>query len=418
VQVTACRQNQSTPVDVSVAILRAPAAVITFSNPSKRRMDWTVENAQTFGAPVLPRRMIVRVGGQQSLMIRVECFTDRQSFTKSFSITEEFEEKFHVLMQVIWNFGYRQILVQLPDRDFHILRTTHDERYTVKSRPPSRMDWEHVVSDRSRPTVLDPEHDAPLLYALDLTTANGVVLAPMADKFRQLNHLIGMALKSISDYTETGSPVHIIDAGCGKAYLSIALYYVLTNRGVDCTLLGIDSNPHVIEHANNVVRQLGFKSAAFHTCDISDVPDQQPCTLLIALHACDVATDLALHLGIRTKARSILVAPCCHHYVQKQLSRIDSPDFIIPILEDGITKERFGDILTDVMRRDLVRSMGYDAHLIEFISLEHTHKNILLRAEYVGDRHNERYFRRFKTMSEFWGASPYLVKLIDPVQTL
>lgn len=402
------------PRDISAAILRAPAAVVTFSNPSKRRTDWTPQNAAKYGAPVLPRRMIVRIGGQQTLMVRVECFTDRQSFTKGFSITEDFEEQFHNLMLEIWNFGYRQVLVQLPDRDFHILRTTHDERYTIKSRPPSRVDWDHVVSDRSRPAMLDPESDAPLLYALDLTTANGVVLAPMADKFRQLNHLIGMALQSISDLTEGGSPIHIIDAGCGKAYLSIALYYVLTNRGIQCTLLGIDSNPHVIDHANNVVRHLGFQNAVFANCGIADVPSQQPCTLLIALHACDTASDMALHLGLRTKAQSILVAPCCHHFVQKQMTRVDTEIHLSPMLEDGITKERLGDLLTDVMRRDLVRAHGYDAHLIEFISLEHTQKNILLRAERVGDRHNERYFRNFKSMRSFWGVAPFLAELVEP----
>jgi len=350
--------------------------------------------------------------GQQNLRLKIETFTDRQSFTKSFHIVDQFEEEFHQFLQEVWQFGFRQILVQLPDRDFHILRTTHDDRYTMKSRLASKLDWDHLAADKPKSTMLHPENDAALLYALDLTTANGIVLAPMADKFRQLNHLIDMTLKTISDHIERGSPVHIIDAGCGKAYLSIALYYVLNSRGIQCSLLGIDTNPHVIEHANAVVRTLEFQHAVFHNCNITDVPDSQPCTLLIALHACDTATDHALHLGIRTNANAILVAPCCHHHVQQQMVKSESAAFVSPILEDGITKERLGDIITDVMRRDLVRSRGYDAHLIEFISLEHTQKNILIKAEKIGDRHNARHFREFNTMKEFWGVSPFLSNLI------
>jgi hypothetical protein len=280
---------------------------------------------------------------------------------------------------------------------------------------------------------------------MDLATADGRIKAPMADKFRQVNHMLGRIANSeqraasseLNRYSrdlfrhsrESGNPVlaprfrggdiqHrggddsrefvVVDAGCGKAYLSLSLVYVMERMGRKVRLIGIDSNPKVIEHCRQVAQEMGFAGAEFHQGGISEVGKgltPPHCDMLIALHACNTATDDALELGLKLSAKTMLVAPCCHHEVQKQLSKERVPSWARPLLDDGITKERLGDLLTDTMRRDILRWKGYDAHLEEFISLEHTQKNVLLRAERKStDDATERWRLSVEAMIEAWGV--------------
>lgn len=374
--------------------LSQPQGIITFSKTVKWA-QWTPQHVAAFGAPTLPKRIVLEWDG----VVATECFTEKQAFKK-------IHEGAEVLLQtlsLLWVVEYGQMLVQTPTFDLHVLRK--GDRVTIKERPASRLHWSSPTQniertgstvaqpdERRAPHALDVVHDAALLEQIDLLTIEGTIRASMADKYRQLNHLLGMveALDLVREL-KTGSVLHVIDAACGKAYLSLALTYVLKKRGIHVHLLGVDTNPHVIEHNRTVAARLGFSKAEFVVASIADVykpadgssgTDATKCDLLIALHACDTATDEAIVLGIRTNALAMLIAPCCHHHVQKQLrtSSKNALPALQPLLEDGIVRERLGDMLTDVMRRDIVRSYGYEAHLEEFIALEHTMKNILLKA--------------------------------------
>lgn len=373
--------------------------VATFSAPAHDH-GWTSGDVAMFGAPIMPRKITLKRTGD---VVRCESQTDRQHFTKMS------RNDVTVIAERLAGLPYRQVLIQTPERDLHVMRSARKpERFTVKERPPSRLDWSDPAGDRVKQHPLLPERDATLLHALDLATADGVVRTPMADKFRQLNHLITIAL-TLDALTVGPRPLTIIDAGCGKAYLSLALYHVLKNEGADVHLLGIDSNPAVIDHCRSVASDLGFANARFDVGRIEDLAAES-CDVLIALHACDTATDAALLAGLNASAGAMLVAPCCHHYVQTQLHRDRVPEGARPLLDDGITRERLGDLLTDTMRRDILRAFGYDAHLEEFISLEHTMKNVLLKAERRSGTFDIGLYDKVLAMADLWGARPKLLE--------
>jgi len=338
--------------------------------------------------------------------IRKESFTQKQSFTAPSG------ERIVSVMEALaplFEREFKQILVQTPEADVQILRSSDLATTTVKQAPPSKLKWTEVATDRTKQKALTPEHDLDLLVALDLATADGKIKPSMADKYRQVNHLL-------LRWTPVGNgPVRIVDAGCGKAYLSLSLMYVLQRAGREVFVHGIDANQHVVDHCIGVARELGLVNARFTCARIGDLIANESCDLLIALHACDTATDEALALGISMKAKALLVAPCCHHEVQKQLRKESVPEYARPLLEDGITKERLGDLLTDTMRRDILRSLGYDAHLEEFIALEHTQKNILLKAEFrnTNERDRTQWADRVRSMIKEWGAAPRLMSFVS-----
>lgn len=374
--------------------------VATFSAPAHDH-GWTLDDVAMFGAPDMPKKVTLKRTGD---VVRCESQTDRQHFTKMSN------NDVALVAERLAGLPYRQVLIQTPERDLHIMRSAKKlERLTVKERPPSRLDWNDTTGDRVKQHPLLPERDAALLHALDLATTDGAIRTPMADKFRQLNHLITIALTLDALAVRTRS-LTIIDAGCGKAYLSLALYHVLKNGGTDVRLLGIDSNPAVIAHCRSVASRLGFENARFDVGRIEDLAAES-CDLLIALHACDTATDAALLAGLKSSAHAMLVAPCCHHYVQTQLHRDRVPGGTRMLLDDGITRERLGDLLTDTMRRDILRAFGYEAHLEEFISLEHTMKNVLLKAERRSGTFDIGQYDKVLATADLWGARPKLLEL-------
>lgn len=389
------------PTPIAERLSTDTPCILTFSKPMGKGA-WSDAASTALGVPVRPERAVLR----RDASLRVECFTARQSFTSNHGVEEASQ-----LASMLWDAGYVQLLMQTPDADLQVLHSA--KRTTVRTLPPSRTTWDKVTADRVKPRPLEPERDAALLHALDLATSEGTVLAPMADKYRQLNHLIDIALAL--DMCKAEGTIRIIDAGCGKAYLSLALVHVLRRMGRDVSLLGIDTNPHVIEHAQRVADALGQTASRFVVGRIADVPQHLSAAsdqriLLIALHACDTATDEALHVGLTLRVDAMLVAPCCHHFVQKQLRKDRVPAETRMLLDDGITKERLGDLLTDTMRRDIVRAHGYAAHLEEFIALEHTLKNVLLKAERRRDVAVP-HLDAVRDMSTRWGVHPRLLEL-------
>lgn len=347
--------------------------------------------------------------------LRIVRFTERQSFTDpAASIAPVLDE----VIERFLNDGWGQALLQTPEADVHILQKFKQGAWkrTVRTGKPSRHDWSNVTRDRVKNRALDPITDASLLNALDISDTAGAIRTGMSDKYRQICHLIDIVRASIMT-----QHVRLVDAGCGKAYLSLALAYVLEREGCTVHLHGVDANAHVIEHCRNVATQIGLKGASFQCGMINETSlpwanADYATDVLIALHACDTATDDALALALRLNAATILVAPCCHHYVQKQLQRERVPEWARPLLDDGITKERLGDLLTDTMRRDILRSLGYNAHLEEFVSFEHTPKNILLRAvrAAIAEQDRLRHANIVDSMIQRWGVAPRLAELVKP----
>ncbi len=273
---------------------------------------------------------------------------------------------------------FSQVHIQTPQLDQYFRQTAQGMR--SKRTRPSITQWDQVVRhDQSKNYAVNESNATDLLRELGMIGDKGHILSAMQPKYRQINHFIAIA--SGLDVAEN-QDLSVIDCGCGKAYLSIALAYYWTrlcNKTV--RLLGIDSNPDVIESCRKTVHALGLENCEFVASSIDSASIGKDVDLVIALHACDTATDDALALALHHNAKAILAAPCCHHYVNEQLRAVNAPAQASVLLRDGITRERLSDLLTDSMRRDILRSEGYASELIEFVAQEHTTKNIMICAQ-------------------------------------
>lgn len=274
---------------------------------------------------------------------------------------------------------------------------------------PAQTEAPDMRHDRSKNRLLSTE--SPWLRAQGITNARGEVLPTAQDKWRQINkflEIIDALLKS----HPLPPDARIADMGSGKGYLTFALYDFLTQKlGMQPQITGIELRPALVEFCNKTAREAGFEGLHFVAEDIAQYnPDRLD--LLIALHACDTATDLALAKGIHGKASVIVVAPCCHKQVRADMHPHNE---MAPLLRHGILEERQAEILTDGIRALLLESQGYRTQVFEFISTEHTAKNVMITA--VGSprevRREKEALEKVKALKTGFGIGEhYLEKLL------
>ena len=216
----------------------------------------------------------------------------------------------------------------------------------------------------------------PFLIATGVMTENGKVHKAMYRKFRQINRFAEF-VHDVCDHFPTDRPIAIVDYGCGKSYLTFAVRHLLVEKlGLKVDMLGLDANADVIAACNKTKKQLGLQDIRFEQAHIADAKLADSIDLAIWLHACDTATDDALARSVECNAGIILASPCCQHEFYKQVQS----ESLQPLLKHGILRERFAAMLTDALRAQLLEAVGYRSQIIEFIDLEHTAKNLLLRA--------------------------------------
>jgi len=233
-----------------------------------------------------------------------------------------------------------------------------------------------VQHDRSRDYLIPDGTPCPFLIATGIMSAAGRVHAKHYRKFRQINRYVEF-IRDIADRLPDDQPVHVVDFGCGKSYLTFATHYFLTQilkRQAEIT--GLDRRPDVIATCNQIVTTLNLQGVQFEEGDIAEYQPQQHVHLAISLHACDTATDDALASAVAWNADVIFAVPCCQHELASQLARGQQPLFS----NHGILHERFASLATDALRAALLSEVGYDTQVIEFIDMEHTAKNLLIRA--------------------------------------
>ncbi len=217
------------------------------------------------------------------------------------------------------------------------------------------------------------------LYHLDVTDAKGIVIPRMADKYRQINKYLEV-MEGLLKKTLLPESIHVVDMGCGKGYLTFALYDYLKNKlGLSVRGTGVEQREDLVNLCNTVASQCGFDSLRF-VPGLIETYKENSVDILIALHACDTATDDALAIGIKSAASLIVCAPCCHKQIRQQLKGRQSQN---PVLRYGIYKEREYEMVTDTLRALIMEKNQYQSDIFEFISNEHTRKNIML----VGIRH-------------------------------
>ncbi len=241
-----------------------------------------------------------------------------------------------------------------------------------------------TAGQNRKKNYLIPEGTAvPFLVLLGVMTSDGKVISAKYDKFRQINRFlefINDVLPAVTAKTN-GRPLRIADFGCGKSYLTFAVHYFLTQiKKLDVEIIGLDLKKDVIDYCNRITRELNLSGLRFDTGNIDGYAYNHAPDIVITLHACDTATDFALDYAVKHGCKAILSVPCCQHELNAQLSRKDAPAEFQTILRHGIIRERFSALLTDALRADYLESAGYAVQLLEFIDIEHTPKNILIRA--------------------------------------
>ena len=310
---------------------------------------------------------------KQELMFQETCFQGTQVFHKNdtagdlVSLVKRYmEEEFRQLEA--WHMeGRLHVLVSKKGRTTIRFQPSKSEEKTLKPV------MEH---NREKRYILKEGIPVPFLIDLGVQTLEGKIVHARYDKFKQINRYLEFVEDILPTLQKKGT-VHIIDFGCGKSYLTFALYYYLHElKGQDVAITGLDLKQDVIRHCNELAQSYGYEKLQFLHGDIAKYEGCDEVDMVVTLHACDTATDYALQKAMKWNAKVIFSVPCCQHEVNRQIRN----DILEPVLKYGILKERMAAILTDAVRAEVLETAGYDTQILEFIDMEHTPKNLLIRA--------------------------------------
>lgn len=239
--------------------------------------------------------------------------------------------------------------------------------------------------NRVKQYILKEGVPVPFLIDLGVMNEQGKIIHARYDKFRQINRFLEF-IEDILPRLSRDREITILDFGCGKSYLTFAMYYYLRElKGYDVNIIDLDLKTDVIEKCNSLALRYGYEKLHFYHGDIADYEGVSCVDMVVTLHACDTATDYALAKAVEWGAEVILSVPCCQHEVNKQIKN----EMLEPVLRYGILKERMSALITDAVRADLLESKGYDTQILEFIDMEHTPKNLLIRAVRTGKRSDQ-----------------------------
>ena len=234
--------------------------------------------------------------------------------------------------------------------------------------------------NRKKKYILEEGISVPFLIDLGVMTQNGSIVNAHYDKFRQINRFLEY-IEDILPSLPTGRELRILDFGCGKSYLTFAIYYYLkVLKGYPVRITGLDLKEDVIRHCNELAVKYGYDKLEFLCGDIAYYDGCSQVDMVVTLHACDTATDYALAKAVGWGAKVILSVPCCQHELNKQMKN----DLLSPVLHYGILKERMAALMTDGLRAQILEANGYRTQILEFIDMAHTPKNLLIRAVYNG----------------------------------
>lgn len=273
---------------------------------------------------------------------------------------------------------------------------------------PEQEDLQALSHNRTKHYILEEGKPVDFLMGLGVQTPDGRVTKARFDKFRQINRYLEF-IEDVIDELPTDRTIRIIDFGCGKSYLTFAMYYYLHElQHRDIQVTGLDLKTDVIKHCNELAEKLGYDRLKFERGDISTYEGTDVADMVVTLHACDLATDYALDKAVKWGARVILAVPCCQHELNRQITC----DPLKPVLKYGIIKERIAALLTDALRANLLEQQGYETQILEFIDMEHTPKNLLIRAVKKGSM-RPKHSTDIRTVEELLHVAPTLDKLLN-----
>ena len=350
----------------------------------------------------LPVKIKVRpVAMKDKIEYQVSEFIGRKVFHKNYK-KDELKKKITDWMQE----DYKQAQFTMTDATAQILSGKHSQ--TVKYKKCKEVRVQRDLSHNRTKRYILPE-GTPVGFLIDLgvMTKEGKIVRQKYDKYRQINRFLEFVEDILPQLSKEREQT-IIDFGCGKSYLTFAMYYNLKElKGYDIRIIGLDLKEDVIAHCNELKDKYGYGKLSFLVGDIASYTDVDAVDMVVTLHACDTATDYALAKAVQWGAKVILSVPCCQH----EANRMMENELLQPVLQYGILKERMAAIMTDAVRANLLTAKGYDTQILEFIDMEHTPKNLLIRAVYTG-KDSENAAEALKNMEEALHLNLTLNKLL------
>lgn len=307
------------------------------------------------------------------LVFQKTAYKGTQVFHENLSGEELLEELLHEMQG-----NFRQLAAESLDGSLTVLvskkgkvtaKYKENQKNAVKMRP-------ELYHNRVKQYILKEGIPVPFLVDLGIQTREGAIVRAKYDKFKQINRYLEF-VEDVLPVLKGEGAIHIIDFGCGKSYLTFALYYYLHElQKLDVMITGLDLKTDVIHNCNRLVQSYGYDRLQFVQGDIKNFTGSDQVDMVVTLHACDTATDYAIEKAVGWGAKVIFTVPCCQHEVNGQIQN----KLLHPVLKYGLLKERLSAILTDAIRTNLLEEAGYDTQVLEFIEMEHTPKNILIRA--------------------------------------
>lgn len=347
---------------------------------------------------------------RDSLYFQVSRYTDKQVFHENMTAEDALETLSGWILH-----DFRQAQIRMQDEMVTVL-VSKKGKATVKSKKAACIGTQNLEHNRKKQYIIEEGTAVPFMIDLGVMTESGKIIRTHYDKYRQINRFLEF-IEDILPELPTDRTVHIIDFGCGKSYLTFAMYYYLkVLKHYDIRITGLDLKQKVIEDCQALADRYGYDGLQFLCGDIADYNGTDEVDMVVTLHACDTATDYALYKAVKWHASVILSVPCCQH----ELNRKMQCETLSGAFQYGLIKERTAALMTDAMRGQLLEMKGYKTQLLEFIDMEHTPKNILIRGVkskgLLPKAARKQQMENYQKCRDFFGAELTLEKLFKEME--
>jgi len=364
----------------------------------------TLSNTRDTGQASKVKVRPVRIKG--SLMFQETLYRDTKVFHSNCA-REEMAERMSAYMENL----FRQAQLESVTETAAVLvgkKGSVSIKRRQKAEAGQSREERELSHDRAKQYILPEAQPVDFLVGLGVQTPEGRIVKAKYDKFRQINRYLEL-IEDILDKLPADRRIRIVDFGCGKSYLTFAMYYYLREmRKLDIKVTGLDLKADVIARCRELAASLQYDDLDFRQGDISSYQDGDRVDMVVSLHACDKATDYALEKAVKWGASVIMAVPCCQHELNDQMHC----DMLQPLFQYGVIKERMAALITDALRADLLEQCGYDTQILEFIDMEHTPKNLMIRAVRSSNMRPGKKEASVSRVMEFLHVNPTLKELL------
>lgn len=345
--------------------------------------------------------------------IQIESFKDNKAYHKNIELNN-LQEIENILKEYIENF--KQILLQIKNLDISFIKKKEN---FVRKENKNNLLKNSNEHNKKKQYILNEGDKIDFLIELGLMSADRKILKSSYNKFKQINkylEFIDDVIEDLKNKKLIDNHINVLDFGCGKSYLTFALYYYLKNyrQGLTFSIVGLDLKKNVIDFCNKLAKKLDYKNLEFLNGNIKDYDKTKEVDLVFSLHACNNATDYSLEKALSLNAKAILAVPCCHHEFFEKIQKNKNSDFYntLKIMADnGVILDKFATLATDSFRSLTLELCGYKTKMIEFIDMEHTPKNILIKAIKSKSSDLKEKLKEYNKLKKFLGIQPLLEDL-------